>query len=92
MKQFTFIQLIVLGLVAFLSFKWGQSAEKIKQIERPKEKDPNKLSIESNGLDDDETLITKELNKLRKKPNKTQKEKNQIGLLEVALREIQKKK
>ncbi len=92
MKQFTFIQLLVLGLVAFLSFKWGQSAEKIKQIERPKEKDPDKLSIESNGLDDDETLITKELNKLRKKPNKTQKEKNQIGLLEVALREIQKKK
>lgn len=92
MKQFTFIQLLVLGLVAFLSFKWGQSAEKIKQIERPKGKDSDKLSVESIEMDDDETLITKELNKLRKKPNKTQKEKNQIGLLEVALREIQKKK
>lgn len=92
MKQFTFIQLIVLGLVAFLSFKWGQNAEKVKHIKRPEEKTPDKISTDSNQIDDDETLITKELNKLRKKPNKTQKEKNQIGLLEVALREIQKKK
>lgn len=92
MKQFTFIQLIVLGLVAFLSFKWGQNAEKIKHIKRPEEKTPDKTSSDSNQTDDDETYITKTLNELRKKPKKTQKDKDNIGLLEVALREIRKKK
>lgn len=92
MKQFTFIQLIVLGLVAFLSFKWGQNAEKVKHIKRPEEKTPDKISSDSNQIDDDETYITKSLNELRKKPKKTQKDKDTIGLLEVALREIRKKK
>lgn len=92
MKQFTFIQLIVLGLVAFLSFKWGQNAEKIKHIKRPEEKTPDKISSDFIQTDDDETYITKTLNELRKKPKKTQKDKDNIGLLEVALREIRKKK
>lgn len=91
MKQFTFIQLIVLGLVAFLSFKWGQNVEKNKKS-IPIDPTPEEPTTHFNDSADEEIYVAQILNELRKKPKKTQKDKYNIGLLEVKLQQLRKRK
>lgn len=92
MKQFTLVQLLLLALVGFLSFKWGQNVEKNKNTSKPREIAPEENSMDFNDSADEEIYVAQILNELRKKPKKTQKDKYNIGLLEVKLQQLRKRK
>lgn len=92
MKQFTLVQLLLLALVGFLSFKWGQNVEKNKNTQKPQEVTPEENSVDFNDSADEEIYVAQILNELRKKPKKTQKDKYNIGLLEVKLQQLRKRK
>jgi hypothetical protein len=91
MKQFTLLQLLLLFLVGFIGFKWGQNVQKNRE-QKPAEVTPEETSTEFNDSADEEIYVAQILNELRKKPKKTQKDKYNIGLLEVKLQQLRKRK
>ena len=92
MKQFTLVQLLLLVLVGLLSFKWGQNVEKNKYGKKSEDNIPEETSTDFNDSADEEIYVAQILNELRKKPKKTQKDKYNIGLLEVKLQQLRKRK
>ena len=92
MKQFTLVQILLLALVGFLSFKWGQNVEKNKYGKKSEDTTPEETLTDFNDSADEEIYVAQILNELRKKPKKTQKDKYNIGLLEVKLQQLRKRK
>lgn len=90
MRQLKFWDLALLAGVGYLAYKWGQNTEKTAQRE-VKEilEEPNEVF---NDQADEEIYVAKILEELKNKPNKTQKDKYNIGLLEVKLQQLRKGK
>jgi hypothetical protein len=90
MRQLSFWDLLILGGVAYAAYKTGQNSEKNKQVYAKEllEEEPTKFNDDA----DEEIYVAQILNELRNKPNKTQKDKYNIGLLEVKLQQLRKEK
>lgn len=90
MRQLKFWDLALLAGVGYLAYKWGQNTEKTSQRE-VKEilEEPTEVF---NDQADEEIYVAKILEELKNKPNKTQKDKYNIGLLEVKLQQLRKGK
>lgn len=80
MKQFTFGQLVILGLVGYVGYRLGRHLEK------------GNSKIETTSTEDEQNFVTRMFNELTKKPNKTQKDKDNIGLLKVKLDQLKNQK
>jgi len=90
MRKISFLDVLVLGGVGYLAYKMGQKSEKQKQ-EYTKdllEEDNAKF----NDVADEEIYVAQLLTDLRNKQNKTQKDKYNIGLLEIKLEQLRKQK
>lgn len=90
MRQLSFWDLLILGGVGYIAYKTGQNSEKSKQkfAEDLMKEDESKF----NDSADEEIYVAKLLQELRNKQNKTQKDRYNIGLLEVKLEQLRKTK
>ena len=90
MRQLSFWDLLILGGVAYVAYKTGKNSEK-KAQEYAKdllEEDNTQFNDEA----DEEIYVAQILEELRNKPNKTQKDKYNIQLLEIKLEQLRKGK
>ncbi len=81
MKQFTGTQLLLLGLVGYLGYRLGRNLEKNKP------KNPEVVDTS-----DEQNFISRMIDELKSKPNKTQKDRDNIDLLRIKLDQIINKK
>lgn len=81
MKQFTGTQLLLLGLVGYLGYRLGRNLEKNKS------KNPEFVDTS-----DEQNFISRMIDELKSKPNKTQKDRDNIDLLRIKLDQIINKK
>jgi len=90
MKQMKFWDLALLAGVGYLAYKWGRNMEKSTQKEV---KEILQEPVETfNDEADEEIYVAQILEELKSKPNKTQKDRYNIGLLEVKLKQLRKGK
>lgn len=90
MRQLSFWDLLILGGVGYIAYKTGQNSEKTKQkyAQDLMEEDSQKFNDEA----DEEIYVAQLLQELRNKSNKTQKDRYNIGLLEIKLEQLRKQK
>jgi len=81
MKQFTGTQLVILGLVGYLGYRLGRNLEKNKS-----------KNAEVIDTSDEQNFISRMIDELKGKPNKTQKDRDNIDLLKIKLDQIINKK
>ena len=85
----TIVKLGALAAVVYGAYKLGEYQAK-KSVSVKPEPRPNEPFVEVK-TQSEESDVMNILNELRKKPNKTQKDKNNIELLEVKLKQIRNK-
>lgn len=90
MRQLSFWDLLILGGVGYVAYKMGKNSEKNEQkyVKDLLEEDQDKF----NDSADEEIYVAQLLQELRNKPNKTQKDRYNIGLLEIKLEQLRKQK
>lgn len=90
MRQLSFWDLLILGGVAYVAYKTGKNSEKNAQqyAKDLLEEDNTQFNDEA----DEEIYVAQILEELRNKPNKTQKDKYNIQLLEIKLEQLRKGK
>lgn len=85
----TIVKLGALAAVVYGAYKLGEYNEKKRQSVQPESR-PNEPFVEVQTQSEESKVMTI-LNELRKKPTKTQKDKNNIELLEVKLKQLRSK-
>lgn len=83
----TIVKLGALAAVVYGAYKLGEYQAKKNRSYLPEPR-PNEPFVELKNTTEEQEVL-KVLNELKRKPNKTQKDKNNIELLEVKLKQIQ---
>jgi hypothetical protein len=90
------IRLAAIGAVVYGAYKYGKS---VGEKPQPEEKKPNPFPeldtypfVEVDEKETEEKYILELIQELKNKPNKTQKDKYNIELLEVKLKQLKNRK
>jgi len=87
----TILKYALLGTAIYGAFKLGEMKGK-GEVPVPKQLLPDPPEMEMDTVFDEETYVYMLINELKNKPNKSQKDKDNLSLLEIKLKQLINKK
>ena len=93
MKFSDLVKIAAVGALVYGAYKLGEKkSQKVNSILNPEPVNEELEIIEVDGEKTEEDELVEIIENLKKKPNKTAKDKNTIELLEIKLKQIRKSK
>lgn len=93
MKFSDLVKIAAVGALVYGAYKLGEKkSQKVNSILKPEPIEEELEVIEVDGEKTEEEELVEIIENLKKKPNKTAKDKNTIELLEIKLKQIRKSK